>query len=84
MMQTVYRLDDVSELDEDFIRSLQLLFKNRPVEIMVKDISHTKNKPTVWEAIEEFRANADFDAIGDEDLFEDVRDTELGREVNLS
>jgi len=55
-----------------FICSLQLLFKNRSIKIMVKDISYTKNKPTLWEAIE------------DEYLFEDVRDTGLGREVDLS
>lgn len=83
-MQTLYRLDTPSELDADFIRSLQLLFKNRPIEISVKDIGDTHNKPTLWEAIEQFRDQADFDVIGDEDVFGNIRDTESGREIDLS
>jgi hypothetical protein len=83
-MQTLYRLNTPSELDEDFIRSLQLLFKDRPIEIMVKDIRDTESKLTFWDAIEQFREKADFAVIGEDDLFDDMRSTEVGREVDLS
>lgn len=55
-MQTIYRLETASELDEAFIQSLKLLFKDRPIEITVTDIND--EVPSVWEAVDSFRAIA--------------------------
>jgi hypothetical protein len=40
---------------------------------------------TLWEAIQSFRATADFEAIGEVDeVFQNVRDHSVGREVDWS
>jgi len=39
----------------------------------------------LWEAIQSFRATADFEAIGEvEEIFKNVRDRSVGREVDWS
>jgi len=82
-MQTLYKLEP-DELNENFLQALKLLFAGKTVEISVREVSPVDEQNDIWQAIQRFRQQmnpADFPE--DEDIFADVRDRSIGREVEL-
>ncbi|CAK0746760.1 conserved hypothetical protein [Gammaproteobacteria bacterium] len=81
-MYMSYKLDP-SELNENFIQSIKLLFTGNIIEIIVRKVdSVNESNNDIWPAIQRFRQqmnSADFPE--NEDLFTDVRDRSAGREV---
>lgn len=80
-MYTLYKLDP-ADLNENFLQSLKLLFAGKMVEIAVREVNPANEQNDIWQAIQRFRQQmnpADFPE--NEDLFADVRDRSVGREV---
>jgi hypothetical protein len=49
-MQTTYRLH-AHELTEDFLVSLQTLFREKPIQIVVSELEENANEPTLHEIL---------------------------------
>ena len=59
----------------------QPIYTNKSVKVIILTNDTTD---TFWEYIETFRKTADFEAIGNvDDVFENVRSKEIGREIDL-
>ena len=82
-MQTLYKLEP-DELNENFLQALKLLFAGKTVEISVREVSPVDEQNNIWQAIQRFRQQMNpVDYPEDEDVFADVRDRSIGREVEL-
>ncbi|QQZ28069.1 hypothetical protein HMY34_04465 [Thiothrix subterranea] len=82
-MYTLYKLSP-TDLNENFLQALKLLFSGKTIEVSVREIPPTNESTDIWQAIQRFRQQmnpADFPA--DEDIFAAVRDRSAGREVVL-
>lgn len=49
-MQTTYRLH-AHELTEDFLVSLQTLFREKPIQIVVSELEESADEPTLHEIL---------------------------------
>lgn len=82
-MQTLYKLEP-DELNENFLQTIKLLFAGKTVEISVRDVSLPDEHNDIWQAIQRFWQQMNLaDFPEDEDIFADVRDRSMGREVEL-
>lgn len=82
-MYTVYKLDP-ADLNENFLQALKLLFSGKTIEIAVREVEAANETHDIWQAIECFRQQMNpADYPDNEDIFADVRDRSVGREVVL-
>ena len=90
-----YAQDNLSEIVRQMEEGepVELTEKGEPVAVLVscEDFKrykrHTpdlpKAKGDLWEAIQQWRSEQDFDKVNFDDVFDNVRDRSPGREINL-
>lgn len=81
-METLYRLK-AAELNDGFLQAVKSLFKDKTIEISIRETEEQGSGKGIGQVISQFREQVTVSDLSPDGTFDDVRDRSEGRESSF-